>query len=254
MSRIVLSLKWWLITLLCWPLLLWQGKKVRKMALRLPEAAGSRSGVSGDTQHMPLRLLILGDSAAAGVGVAQQHDALCGQLVGVLAQRFRVSWQLEAKTGLDSSGLISCLSALHGQCFDVVILSVGVNDVTSQCSRRRFRQQLSHCLALLQRQNGNPLVLFSAIPPMQHFRALPAPLNVWLGIKAALLNSSAAMLLQQHKTVFVTTADNLTGAMLCEDGFHPSAEGYRVWATHLAKAVDDNIMLLHTFTTFQSRT
>jgi lysophospholipase L1-like esterase len=230
----LLSLQWCLITLLCWPLLLWQGKRVRKLALRLPEAAGLRAGVSSDKQLPPLRLLICGDSAAAGVGVTQQDDALSGQLVRLLSTHYLVQWQLEAQTGLDSAALATRLAKLNGQCFNLVVISVGVNDVTSLCSARRFRYQLARSLQLLQQQNGQPRVLFSAIPPMQHFSALPAPLNYWLGFKSSILNYSAKNLLKRwpHAS-YVATPNKVSAAMLAEDGFHPSAEGYQHWAQQL---------------------
>ena len=44
---------------------------MRKRALRLPEATGPRSGVSANAPLAPLRLLIIGDSAAAGVGATR---------------------------------------------------------------------------------------------------------------------------------------------------------------------------------------
>ncbi|KAB0649370.1 SGNH/GDSL hydrolase family protein, partial [Burkholderia diffusa] len=50
------------------PLLLMQGRRVRRVTPRLAEAAGPRDGTAGDGP--PLRVLVLGDSAAAGVGVA----------------------------------------------------------------------------------------------------------------------------------------------------------------------------------------
>lgn len=234
MSHGLLSLQWWLITLLCWPLLLWQGKRVRKLALRLPEAAGPRAGVLGDAKLAPLRVLICGDSAAAGVGVTQQDDALSGQLVRLLATQYQVQWQLEAQTGLDSNALATRLAKLNGQCFGLVVMSVGVNDVTSLCSARRFRRQLASCLQLLQRQNGQPRVLFSAIPPMQQFSALPAPLNYWLGLNATILNHSAKNLLKRWPNAsYVATPNKVSTAMLAEDGFHPSAEGYQHWAQQL---------------------
>ncbi|WP_241698045.1 SGNH/GDSL hydrolase family protein [Rheinheimera pleomorphica] len=215
---------------------------MHKLALRLPEAAGRRAGVSGDEQLPPLRLLICGDSAAAGVGVTTQDDALSGQLVSLLAPHYRVHWQLEAQTGLDSTALAALLAKLNGQCFDVVVLSIGVNDVTSLCSARRFCRQLTQCLSLLKQQNGNPLLLFSAIPPMQHFSALPTPLNGWLGVKAAQLNLLAAkQMLARPKAVFVSSPDTLIAAMLAADGFHPSAAGYTLWANQLLVAISKNI-------------
>ncbi len=58
-----------LVTAALAPLLLWQGRHVRRVTPRLPEAAGPRAGTTG--HGPPLRLLVLGDSAAAGVGVAR---------------------------------------------------------------------------------------------------------------------------------------------------------------------------------------
>ena len=56
------------------PLLLWQGRAVRARALKLPEAAGPREGREG--QGAPaLRLLVVGDSSAAGVGVEHLAQA-----------------------------------------------------------------------------------------------------------------------------------------------------------------------------------
>ena len=48
------------------PLLVAQALRTRRVTPRLPEAAGERSGTQGEGPR--LRLLVLGDSAAAGVG------------------------------------------------------------------------------------------------------------------------------------------------------------------------------------------
>jgi len=52
------------------PLLVCQGIYVRRVTPKLPEADGPRSGEAGSGAL--LRLLVLGDSAAAGVGVRTQ--------------------------------------------------------------------------------------------------------------------------------------------------------------------------------------
>lgn len=82
-----------LAKLLLAPLLIWQGRRVRATALRLPEAAGERSLDGG-----ALRLLIVGDSSAAGVGAAHQDEALAGCLARSLAAQLGrpVGWQLVA--------------------------------------------------------------------------------------------------------------------------------------------------------------
>jgi hypothetical protein len=65
-----------LTTLALGPLLLAQGLYVRRKTPLLPEPPGARSGFAGTGRL--LRVLILGDSAAAGVGAASQLSALSG--------------------------------------------------------------------------------------------------------------------------------------------------------------------------------
>ena len=76
----------------CWWRRRWRRGGVRR---RLPEAAGAARG-PGRARARALRLLIVGDSSAAGVGVRTQDEALAGHLTRTLAQRSarRVHWQL----------------------------------------------------------------------------------------------------------------------------------------------------------------
>ena len=62
------------------PLLVAQAVRTRKRAPVLPEPAGPRQGCVGQGDGVELRLLIAGDSSAAGVGVAHQDQALAGHL------------------------------------------------------------------------------------------------------------------------------------------------------------------------------
>lgn len=86
-----------LLTLTLGPLLLLQGRRVRKTIPLLPEPPGERCGVQG--RGPLLRLLLLGDSAAAGVGAGHQDAALVGNLVRELSESFGVDWVLQAQTG-----------------------------------------------------------------------------------------------------------------------------------------------------------
>ena len=83
------------------PVLVAQAVGTRRRAPLLPEAAGARAGRLGDGGEV-LRVLIAGDSSAAGVGVEQQEQALAGYLSRALHQRAQrpVDWTLHAKSGL----------------------------------------------------------------------------------------------------------------------------------------------------------
>lgn len=65
-----------------------QGHYDLRFTLILPEPPGAREGTHGNGPL--LRLRVVGNSAAAGVGVASQDEDLCGQLVASVDPHFRV--------------------------------------------------------------------------------------------------------------------------------------------------------------------
>lgn len=230
-----MRLTWYIFTLLFAPVLFWQGKRVRKLALRLPEAAGDRQGIvqpiQSNNQQPALKLLICGDSAAAGAGIAQQDQALAGQLTRSLAITRPVNWQLVAQNGICCQGLVELLQRLPAQDFDQIYVSIGVNNVTALTRQRQYQAQCRELLTLLNARFQSPQIIISAIPPMQYFTALPWPLNHWLGLKAQLLNNTLAKeLVYWPNAEMINAKMPLTADLLAEDGFHPSAKGAALWA------------------------
>lgn len=218
------------------PILLWQGHKVRQRTLRLPEASGARAGILG--QGLPLRLLLLGDSAAAGVGVSRQEEALAGQLAAQLSSEYQVAWQLLAENGLKCQQLLSKLDDLTVQPYDCVVLSIGVNDVTAGTKDQQWLAQLKQLQERLCKDFHVQHVFVSAIPPMQHFTALPAPLSRYLGRRAQRLNRLTAQLAERNDGLhFLPIELGVDRQMLAADGFHPSEQAYRLWAEQLAARI-----------------
>src|SRR5690554_4319544 len=131
------------------PLLLHQGKRVRAQTLRLPEAAGERSGFTSaqnNAKSAPWSVLVLGDSAAAGVGCETQTEAVCGQWVRELQQQRDVHWQLIAQSSLTCSGILALLKAsaltIPTQPLNKVLISAGVNDVTRRTPLAQWKRDL----------------------------------------------------------------------------------------------------------------
>src|SRR5437763_8752727 len=84
------------------PVLVAQALATRRRAEVLPEAKGAREGELGSGAGPALRVLVAGDSSAAGVGVEFQEQAVAGHLVRALhrATGRRVAWALRARSGL----------------------------------------------------------------------------------------------------------------------------------------------------------
>lgn len=223
------------------PLLLTQGMYVRRVTPKLPEPQGARVGVTGTGK--PLRLLIVGDSAAAGVGTAHQNDALLGQLVAALAVDFEVSWCLLAQTGLTTLALIEQLEQQPKQSFDIAVTSLGVNDVTSQIKPKIWLQQQQQLIELLLLKFGVQKILLSSVPPMHYFVALPQPLRWYLGQRAQSLNVLLAQAMRHHhKAQFVAPHFTPNHNLLASDGFHPSSQAYSLWAAQLAQAIKPSVL------------
>lgn len=211
------------------PLLVAQALQVRGRALKLPEAAGPRSGTAG--QGPELRLLILGDSSAAGVGAPHQDQALSGQLLKRLARTNRVRWRLEATTGHTTRDALRRLDALGPAQFDVAVVALGVNDVTRAVPLQIWMRRQRRLISRLQHTFGVRQICLSGLPPMGEFPLLPHPLRWVLGRQAQRFDRHLRSYAAGLDSVSVTPLEfDLSVDHMAEDGFHPGPEVYAAWA------------------------
>ncbi|MEM9145252.1 MAG: SGNH/GDSL hydrolase family protein [Pseudomonadota bacterium] len=219
------------------PILLTQGQRVRRDILRLPEAAGPRSGEIGTGPV--LRLLILGDSSAAGVGAPDQALALSGQLTARLAQDHRVAWEVLAKTGWTTRDALDALRAHPAGPIDLAILSVGVNDVTTETGIAPWLEAYGAVAEVL-RSRGASRIIASGLPPMGAFPALPQPLRWYLGQQATAHDTAlSAWAARTADARHVPLTIPLGVEAMAEDGFHPGPAVYTAWAEMLAAVIRD---------------
>lgn len=222
------------------PLWIPQALYVRSITPRLPEPQGERFGTHGSGPA--IRLLILGDSAAAGVGVATQSQALSGQLVSALGSDFQVSWKLIAKTGHKAKDVLTTLETLVPEPYDFVVTSIGVNDVTHGTGTRKWTDQQTQIVERLQSRFQSRCIILSGVPPMHLFPALPQPLRWYLGARARRLNRALSNIADGCKQcVFVSIDFPLEAAYMAADGFHPGAPAYALWAGHIAGIIRSRI-------------
>lgn len=250
------------------PICLYQGRKVKRDTVRLPEPDGVRCGrislepvdnTGTSKNKQPLNLMIVGGSAAAGVGSQTQQQALAGKLIPALQRQFaiytqfdEISWSLQATTGHTSSDILRQLYvlAMPSQPVDEMVLSVGINDTTANISPVQWRQQLEQIIAITKRKFGVRILIFSSLPPMAKMPALPAPLNGFIGAKALRLDEILQQVCAAHADVHYMATDfermaeeNSAGkpidaaAMFASDGVHPSSITYGYWAQQLAEFI-----------------
>lgn len=229
------------------PVYLYQGHKVKRDTLRLPEPEGIRCGqvklgaavaiaasdnantsvnatsnkcgISSNNQRM-LNIMIAGDSAAAGVGSLTQEEALAGKLIPALQQQAlanqafdaqfdELSWSVQATTGHTSFDILRRLYVLPKpmQSLDVMVISVGVNDTTANISTAQWRQQIEAIITITQRKFGVLQLVFVRLPQMAQMPALPAPLNHFIGAKANKLDEILQQICADHQAVTYMATD-----------------------------------------------
>lgn len=228
------------------PALLWQGRQLRRTALRLPEPEGERHGlVPGDAARGVARILVVGDSSAAGVGVAHQRQALAEPIAQALARRTgcEVHWQLAAQSGLDTVAARAYVRTLHLHRTDVIVCALGVNDVTAQRSARRFVGEYQLLLRELRRRTRARICVLSGVPPMQLLPAAPQPLRWYLGQCARRLDQALQEFCAREGRLRYLPLDWAQGAEMARDGFHPGAAQYARWAEMNADVIARALVL-----------
>lgn len=222
------------------PLLAAQTAWVRLRALALPEPAGDRVGMVG--RGPQLRLLVIGDSSAAGVGVETQDLALTPQLAARLGQHHCVSWHLCARNGATTAHVPELLAPVAGKAFDMALVIFGVNDAKNLRPELAWRRDLTALISRLRDGHGTPNIFFSGLPRIGDFPLLPNPLRSILALRTARFDRALRQVAAAHRDCIHLPIDiPLERSGMARDGFHPGAPIYAKWAEMAADGIIGSI-------------
>jgi lysophospholipase L1-like esterase len=228
------------------PVLVRQARRVRQRTPRLPEASGERTGIEFTAHATSLiRLLVVGESTAAGIGVTELRDALPRQLAMMLAGRRQasVAWSMSARTGATASFAARELAPVAPTGQDLAVIIVGVNDALKFTSRRVWRTNLDQLIDELAKhvRPGGQLAL-AGLPDLRRFGTFPQPLRALLGWHARALDRDLRSVAKRRAGVIYLPMPPVSWPELfAADGFHPSAAAYRVLAAYFSDALATKI-------------
>ncbi len=220
------------------PLLVVQAVATRRRAPVLPEPEGPRQGQVGAGRV--LRVLIVGDSSAAGVGVRTQDEALAGHLTRALARCSGrcVRWQLVAKSGITTVQALDLLKQSAPSPAEIAVVVLGVNDVIDQVPSHRAVQQRAVLVDWLREHAGVRHAVFAPLPPVHRFPLLPQPLRHVMGGDARRHDRAVAGWAATRDDVSHLPIDYALGPEhMADDGFHPGEPVYRACGEALANHV-----------------
>ncbi len=231
----------WLAGIGTLPLLWWQGKQIRKSIPELPAATDPEGYLSVDSPER-LKLLVIGESTAAGVGAGTHQKALAGQLAMYLAygSRASVQWQAIGRNGITVRALRKQLfdkeirPNLENQQVDLVVVSLGVNDTKGFTSRRQWRRHMLNLIKTI-RNCSDATIILTGLPPLECFPKLAGLLGTVLGARSRMLGRGLQRVAARHDNVhFIPMKPALEPDDLADDGFHPSEKAYSVWGKKLS--------------------
>lgn len=216
------------------PVLVTQGILTRKTAASLPEAAGKKSGQIGDGPVV--RVLLLGDSSMAGVGVETLDQALPGGIARHFNCAAQLDWTLSARIGATSQQALDLIP--RGERFDIAVLGLGTNDVTHLVPRFLWLRQQSALFEALRTTCGVRQIIVTGLPPIRHFPLLPQPLRYVLGRESERFDAALVTLAQAQSDVdYVTLHLPDISSQMAPDGFHPGAGIFMEWGRAVAEAI-----------------
>lgn len=218
-----------------------QGLRVRRTALRLPEALGPERDYRG-TDGEPLNLYVVGDSVAAAVGLDDHDVSVAGRLAELLAQTRPVRMRVLARSGFNASEAAEHVAGRLADA-DVVVVSIGVNDTKDLHSARRWERDLDALLRDVTGQAPSARVILLGIPPMEVFPALPNPLGLVLGLRSRQMDRVGRRVAARFPAVrrleLPRGGFELVEDPFARDGFHPSASVHHFFATRIHELLEE---------------
>jgi len=192
----------------------------------------------------PVRLVVLGDSSAAGFGVARPGETVGAVVAEGLAQELRRPVRLRcfAVVGAQSSGLPPQVEQALEQQPDVAVICVGGNDVTHRVSVALAVRHL--VTAVRELRAAGVEVVVGTCPDLGTIRPILPPLR-WLARYWSRQMAAAQTIAAVEAGARTVSLGDLLGPsfysdpdrMFSYDRFHPSAEGYAAAAAALLPTV-----------------
>ena len=214
------------------PFLYLQGQYTRYKVGRLPDASGEPTGVVPGKRGA-MRVLAIGESTIAGVGVEDLSNALGGRFAEHLGERTgsSVIWHSLGVSGITvRRALDELVPRVPGEEFEVIVVALGGNDVFNFRSPLSFRNDMEMLVARLRARCPGAHIFFANVPMVRDAIALPHPLKYVLSRLAKLHHFNLIDMVSKMQGVFYFHEVKRVTDDFFSDGVHPSEKGYDLWA------------------------
>ncbi len=226
------------------PILYFQGKKIKANVPRLPEAKG-RQGLCSVSSERTLKMLTIGESTIAGVGVNTHEEGFTGTLAKELSTELKlnIDWKVYAKSGYNAKRINEhIISSIKENPIDLIVIGIGGNDAFELSTPKKWIKDVRELIKSLRLKFENVPILFINMPPIKEFPAFTSLIKFTIGNLVHILGDELEKIVKDFEKVYyyalkVTCNDYIKRYKLllapddffC-DGVHPSKITYQIWA------------------------
>jgi lysophospholipase L1-like esterase len=225
------------------PVVFTQAFALRRHALTLVPAAGPPVGRIGRGE--PLHFLAIGDSIIAGVGARRVERSTVVHVARFMSGRLsrEINWHASGTIGAGARRVRrDAVPQLPPQPFDVILVSVGVNDVLKLERRGRFRRQLLKLIRDLRRHSPQAVIGYIGLMPLDKFPRLRRPLRWIVGYRVRSFDDVArAALARVPNAIHIPVPFSPRADMFSDDGLHPSETSQRRLAKIITRALTPHV-------------
>lgn len=235
MSSAKLSLLSWFM----FPVYAWQGIRLRRRIERLLPADIPQRGILG-SKEPAFKILAIGDSTIASVGMDRVEDTFTYNVANALHQRTgrAVKWRGAGGNSATAADLRDfILPHIEERDFTHIIISVGTNDMKNFHAVRTFKKQFGTLLYAMRAHYPEAKIIWAPVPDMTKIPSLTKGLARVLSWRAALINDMGEQLCRERGAIFADPLPINGTDGFARDGFHPGPEGYRIWGEHLTDQI-----------------
>ncbi|MBC6369103.1 SGNH/GDSL hydrolase family protein [Algoriphagus sp. AK58] len=205
------------------PFLISEAAKIRENGVKLsPVSEYARFGIGKE------KILILGESTAAGVGASSIEDSLAGYFSRLFGNQYTV--ENFGKNGLTAKDAYSLLEFSYPYRPDKIkglMLFLGANDCFKLTSPSDFQNHLKELITRISSENQPEWIYLADIPPVHLFPAFSAKMKAFLRIQRDFLQKEMIKVSRENsKIVFEPISLDLSPDFFSEDQVHPSDLGY----------------------------
>jgi lysophospholipase L1-like esterase len=240
-----------IITIPLVPLLYFQGKKIKKNVPRLPEAIGTK-GSTSIASNKVLRMLTIGESTIAGVGVTTHQEGFTGSLAKELASQLNVDidWAVYAKSGYTAKKVCEKLiETISEQSIAIIVIGLGGNDAFELNSPKKWNRDVRALIKSIQLKFKGVPIIFTNMPPIKEFPAFTGLIKFTIGNLVTILGNELEKVVKDFDAVYyytrpVSSVDlikrynlKIKESDFFSDGVHPSRITYQIWAKDISNFI-----------------